>query len=80
MPDSSAPAVRSAITVARSSSEETAGCRISTISWSPISLRAHWITPTPMNSRASPRVPPSARVDAPRPAAVSWLSPMSMVK
>ena len=27
----------------RSSSEERAGCRISTISWSPISLRAHWM-------------------------------------
>ena len=36
---------------ARSSSEEAAGWRISTISWSAISLRAHWMMPTPMQQQ-----------------------------
>ena len=56
------PASRAASVASRSSSEEAAGWRISTISWSPISLRAHWMMPMPMNSRARPRVTPSVDV------------------
>ena len=40
----------------------TPGCRNSTISWSPISLRAHWMVPTPMHSRARPEGRPEGDV------------------
>ena len=71
MPDSSVPRVMASTISARSSSEERIAWRISTISWSPISLRAHWMAPMPMHSSARPSVEPSARLDAPRPAKVS---------
>ena len=54
MPDSSRPVWRIATVSVRSSSEEEPGWRNSTISWSLISLRAHWIMPTPMHSSARP--------------------------
>ena len=55
----------------RSSSAGAAGWRISTSSWSPISLRAQWMMPMPMKSSAPPRGRPSASVEAPRPPNVS---------
>ena len=67
MPDSSAPRSSTRSVSSRSSSEERAGCRISTISWSPISLRAHWISPMPMSSSARPSEAPRATLEAPRP-------------
>ena len=80
MPDSSAPWDSWATVASRSSSEERAGWRISTISWSDISLRAHWMMPMPMRSSAPPRAEPSATVEAPSPNTVSWLSPVSSAK
>ena len=50
------------------------------ISWSPISLRAHWMMPMPMKSIAPPRLRPRATVEAPRPMKVSKLSPISRAK
>ena len=64
----------------RSSSEDRAGWRISTISWSPISLRAHWMMPMPMSSSAKPSAVPRATLEAPRPRTVSWLSPPSSTR
>ena len=75
MPDSSAPRLSTRSVSARSSSEERAGCRISTISWSPISLRAHWISPMPINSSAKPSDAPRATLEAPSPKTVSTFSP-----
>ena len=65
MPESLTPWWNEAIASSRSSSLDAAGWRISTISTSLISLRAHWIAPMPMQSRASPRVTPSATLEAP---------------
>ena len=80
MPESSVPWRTSATTLSRSSSVERPGWRISTISWSFISLRDHWMVPMPMNSSARPRVRPSDIVEAPTPASVSWLELMSKAK
>jgi hypothetical protein len=80
MPASSRPSL-SALTVAtRSSGGEAAGWRISTISWSAMSLRARWMMPVPMSSRLMPSVTPSETVEAPIPAKVSQLSPTSKAK
>ena len=75
MPWSSAASVAT-----RSSSLEEAGWRCSTISTSLISLRAHWIAPMPISSRASPRERPRKALEAPTPRNVSVLSPMSKAK
>ena len=80
MPDSSTPVATIARVSSRSASLDAIGWRISTISWSDISLRAHWMMPMPMNSRAPLRVRPSASVEAPRPAKVVVTSPISRVK
>ena len=64
MPDSSSPRPRIALVASWSSGEEAAGCRISTISWSPMSLRAHWMMPMPMNRNAPPRQAPRATLEA----------------
>ena len=64
----------------RSSTGEEAGWRISMISASAISLRARWMIAMPMSSRETPRVVPSASVDAPMPMKVSQLSPTSKAK
>ena len=73
MPDSSVPVVSAFRVSSRSSSLEATGCRYSMISWSPISLRAHWIVPTPMHSSASPRQMPRATLEAPSPRNTSGL-------
>ena len=80
MPDSVTPVLNASRASSRSSSEDTEGWRISMISWSPISLRAHWMAPMPMNSRARPRKPPIATLEAPMPPIVSGLSPTSNTK
>ena len=43
------------------------GAASSTISWSSISLRAQWMAPIPMSSRARPSVRPRKRFEAPHP-------------
>ena len=63
-----------------SSSLEPAEWRYSTISWSPISLRAHWMAPTPMHSSARPKVTPSAMFEAPNWPNVLGSSPTLKVK
>ena len=80
MPDSSRPVWRIATVSVRSSSEEEPGWRNSTISWSLISLRAHWIMPTPMHSSASPRQRPSATLEAPKPRISVGSSPILKTK
>ena len=80
MPASSRPSLSAWIVASRSSCGEAAGWRISTISWSAISLRARWMMPMPMSSSDRPRVTPSATVEAPMPANVSQLSPTESVK
>ena len=69
------PCITRPTVVLRSSSLDEAGWRSSTISWSPISLRAQWIRPIPMHRKAIPRVLPSIRLEAPNPAMVSQSSP-----
>ena len=56
------------------------GWRYSTISWSLISLRAHWIMPTPMHSSARPRQTPRATLEAPRPRISVGSSPILKTK
>ena len=80
MPDSSRPSLSASTVAARSSSEEAAGCRASTSSWSAMSLRAHWMMPMPMNSSAPARDRPMVRLEAPQFPIVSGLSPMSKTK
>ena len=80
MPASASPSLRAWTVASRSSCGDAAGWRISTISWSAISLRARWMMPVPISSRLTPRVRPRVIVDAPRPAKVSQLSPTSKEK
>ncbi len=80
MPASSRPSLSALIVASRSSCGEAAGCRISMISTSDMSLRARWMIAMPMSSRETPSVVPSASVEAPMPMKVSQLSPMSNEK
>ncbi len=80
MPDSSLPWESTARVSSRSSSLEDPGWRYSTISVSAISLRAHWIVPRPMHSRARPRVRPRATLEAPNPRMTLGFSPTSKTK
>jgi hypothetical protein len=65
MPESLTPWEKAATASSRSASLDAAGWRISTISTSLISLRAHWMAPMPISSSAIPRVAPSATLEAP---------------
>ena len=80
IPDSSVPSASAASVASRSSGEDAAGCRISIISSSAISLRAHWMIPTPISSSAMPSVVPSATVEAPSPPTLFHSSPTSKTK
>ena len=61
MPDSSSALRKDRRGLLAVLAARTAGCRYSTISSSLISLRAHWIAPTPMHSSARPRQTPGRR-------------------
>ncbi len=74
------PWLREVIASARSSSLDAAGCRISTISTSLISLRAHWMAAMPISSSAMPRQTPSATFEAPYPPMIVGSSPMWKTK
>ena len=79
-PGLSYPTIRSWGVSCRSSGGDAALCRSSVISWSDMSLRAHWMMPIPMNRNAPLMNRPSATVEAPRPRTVSPPSPMLSAK
>ena len=79
MPDSSVPRARTPERVLAVLVGGPGRVAYSMISWSPMSLRAHWMIPMPMKSSAKPSAVPKATVEAPRPRTVSWLSPFSTV-
>ena len=56
-----------------SSGEEEAEWRVSTISWSSMMTRAHWITATPISTADRPAVRPK-----PTFCALAWRMPKSM--